>query len=70
MPPGFLAALALDGARVLGFATAWTTPTPFPADRCYPQVAAALGPGRAADLLCDGQEIDELAVHTRPRGSG
>ncbi|WP_435242685.1 GNAT family N-acetyltransferase [Streptomyces cucumeris] len=68
--PGFLAALAREGGTVVGFATAWTTPTPFPAGRCYPQIAAALGPDRTRDLLCGGQEVDELAVHTRARGLG
>ncbi|MEU0374403.1 hypothetical protein ABZ070_29935 [Streptomyces sp. NPDC006283] len=37
--PGFAAALALDGATVQGFCTAWRTPAALPEDRCYPQVA-------------------------------
>ncbi|MGW6009182.1 GNAT family N-acetyltransferase [Streptomyces sp. NPDC055210] len=68
--PGFTAALALTGSRVTGFATAWTTPAPFPADRCYPQAAAGLGPDRTAHWLCGAREIDELAVHPAARGTG
>ncbi|WP_407555254.1 GNAT family N-acetyltransferase [Streptomyces sp. Pv4-95] len=68
--PGFRAALALDEGTVLGFATAWTTPAPFPTTRCYPQAAAALGAARTTAWLCGAQEIDELAVHTQARGSG
>ncbi|MEV6318090.1 GNAT family N-acetyltransferase [Streptomyces sp. NPDC051776] len=68
--PGFVAALARDGARVLGFATAWTTPDPFPADRGYPLAAAALGPERTGSWLCGAREVDELAVRTRARGLG
>ncbi|WP_461011352.1 GNAT family N-acetyltransferase [Streptomyces capparidis] len=65
---GFTAAVALDGTRALGFVTAWTTPTPFPADRRYPEAAAALGPERTEAWLCGGREVDELAV--RPGGQG
>ncbi|MGK5627881.1 N-acetyltransferase family protein [Streptomyces sp. URMC 123] len=68
--PGFLAALALAGDTVLGFATAWTTPAPFPTDRCYAEAAAALGPERTRAWLCGGQEVDELAVRTRAHGGG
>ncbi|SCK25679.1 Acetyltransferase (GNAT) family protein [Streptomyces sp. WMMB 714] len=68
--PGFAAALALNGARLLGFAVGWTTPTPFPSGRCYPQVAAALGPLRTEEWLCGGMEVDELAVGTAARGRG
>jgi GNAT superfamily N-acetyltransferase len=73
--PGFTAALALAGdtgtaGTVVGFATAWTTPAPFPGDRSYAQVAAALGPERVAAWLCGGLEIDELAVAAPARGAG
>ena len=71
--PGFTAALALDtdaADSVVGFATAWTTPAPFPGDRSYAQVAAALGPERVAAWLCGGLEIDELAVAAPARGAG
>ncbi|MFI1678523.1 GNAT family N-acetyltransferase [Streptomyces sp. NPDC020607] len=67
---GFTAALALDGEAVLGWATAWTTPTPFPTSRSYPQISAALGAERAAAWLCGGREVDELAVSSRARGTG
>ncbi|WP_190127768.1 GNAT family N-acetyltransferase [Streptomyces mashuensis] len=68
--PGFDAVLAVDGTRVLGFATTWITPDPFPAGRCYPQVAAMLGSRRARKWLCGGREVDELAVHSEARGRG
>ncbi|MFF8725704.1 GNAT family N-acetyltransferase [Streptomyces sp. NPDC015171] len=68
--PGFTAALALDGEEAAGFATAWTTPAPFPTDRCHPQAAAGLGPGRTAEWLCGAREIDELAVRPAARGAG
>ncbi|MEU6166960.1 GNAT family N-acetyltransferase [Streptomyces tanashiensis] len=68
--PGFTAALALDGNAVLGWATAWTTPSPFPTGRCHPQISAALGKHRTADWLCGAREVDELAVATPARGTG
>ncbi|WP_405801901.1 GNAT family N-acetyltransferase [Streptomyces sp. NBC_01506] len=68
--PGFVAALAFDGETVRGFATAWTTPPVFPAGRCYPQVAAALGPRRTTEWLCGGREVDELAVASAAHRSG
>ncbi|GAA5065103.1 GNAT family N-acetyltransferase [Streptomyces similanensis] len=68
--PGFTAALAFDGPSLVGFATAWTTPTPFPADRCYPQAAVALGRSRTEEWLCGAREIDEIAVRPAARGSG
>ncbi|MFI8253118.1 GNAT family N-acetyltransferase [Streptomyces filamentosus] len=68
--PGFTAALALEGGTVLGWATAWTTPSPFPTGRCHPQISAALGERRTADWLCGAREVDELAVATRARGAG
>lgn len=68
--PGFTAALALDGDTVLGWATAWTTPSPFPTGRCYPPISAALGKRRTAGWLCGAREVDELAVATRARGAG
>ncbi|MDN3261281.1 GNAT family N-acetyltransferase [Streptomyces sp. CSDS2] len=68
--PGFTAALAFAGRNLVGFATAWDTPAPFPADRCYPQAAAGLGPGRTEQWLCGARETDELAVRTTARGTG
>ncbi|HWU09353.1 MAG TPA: GNAT family N-acetyltransferase [Streptomyces sp.] len=68
--PGFTAALALDGGTVSGFATAWTTPAPFPSGRSYGHVAEALGPDRTAAWLCGGVEVDELAVAPAARGTG
>lgn len=68
--PGFTAGVALDEHTVLGWATAWSTPEPFPAERCSPQVAAALGAQRSQDWLCGAREVDELAVASRARGTG
>lgn len=68
--PGFTAALAFRSGEVVGFATAWTTLTPFPTGRCYPQAAAGLGPERTVDWLCGAREIDELAVRADARGTG
>lgn len=68
--PGFIAAIALEGTDITGFTTGWTTPEPFPADRCYPQAAAGLGAGRALSWLCGAREIDELAVRPGAQGSG
>ncbi|MET8174547.1 GNAT family N-acetyltransferase [Streptomyces clavifer] len=68
---GFTAALALDDAdAVTGFATAWTTPDAFPADRSYGQVAATLGPDRVAAWLCGAVQVDEPAVAPTARGTG
>ncbi|MGW5096260.1 GNAT family N-acetyltransferase [Streptomyces nodosus] len=68
--PGFTAALAFAGPDLLGFATAWATPAPFPTDRCYPQAAAGLGQDRTDEWLCGAREIDELAVRPSSRGTG
>lgn len=74
--PGFVAALALnrddggDVESVVGFATAWTTPSPFPAVRSYPRISAALGPERTAEWLVGALEVDELALGPRARGAG
>ncbi|WP_215449683.1 GNAT family N-acetyltransferase [Streptomyces sp. ATCC 21386] len=69
--PGFIAALAFtDAEQVAGFVTAWTTPAPFPTDRCHPQAAAGLGPERTLAWLVGAREIDELAVRTTARGTG
>ncbi|GGT78571.1 MULTISPECIES: GNAT family N-acetyltransferase [Streptomyces] len=67
---GFTAATAVRDGEIVGFATAWTTPSPLPADRCYPQAAAGLGNDRTADWLCGAREIDELAVRPTARGTG
>ncbi|MFD5054133.1 GNAT family N-acetyltransferase [Streptomyces tendae] len=64
--PGFTAATAVRDGDVIGFATAWITPAPFPTDRCHPQAAAGLGAAYTADWLCGALEIDELAA----RGTG
>ncbi|MFJ3495313.1 GNAT family N-acetyltransferase [Streptomyces sp. NPDC086091] len=56
--------------RGAGFATAWTTPAPFPTDRRHPQAAAALGPRRTADWLCGALGVDELAVRPTAHGTG
>jgi len=68
--PGFTAALALDGATVGGFATAWTTPVVFPSGRSYGHAAQALGPDRVTAWLCGALEVDELAVSPGARGAG
>lgn len=68
--PGFAAALAFAGRDVLGFASGWTTLSPFPTDRCYPQAAARLGALRTEDWLCGAFEVDELAVRPGAHGSG
>lgn len=71
--PGFAAALALSGegaGTVVGFATAWTTPAPFPATRSYGVVAGALGPGRTADWLVGAVEVNEVALSPHARGTG
>ncbi|WLQ38431.1 GNAT family N-acetyltransferase (plasmid) [Streptomyces castrisilvae] len=67
---GFTAAGAFRGDTLVGLATAWTTPAPFPADRSYAQVAAAFGAGRTARWLCGSLEVDELALATAARGQG
>ncbi|MBM7170044.1 GNAT family N-acetyltransferase [Streptomyces sp. G44] len=68
--PGFSTALAQAGREVLGFACGWTTPRPFPVDRCYPQAAAGLGARRTEDWLCGAFEVDELAVRPGAHGHG
>ncbi|MDT0402583.1 MULTISPECIES: GNAT family N-acetyltransferase [Streptomyces] len=68
--PGFTAATAVRDGETIGFATAWTTPDPFPTNSSYPQVTAGLGPAYTADWLCGALEVDELAVRTAARGTG
>ncbi|MFG2949188.1 GNAT family N-acetyltransferase [Streptomyces adustus] len=68
--PGFTAVTAVRDAEVLGFATAWTTLSPFPSDRRYPQATAGLGPDHTTDWLVGALEIDELAVRPDARGTG
>ncbi|MFG3039232.1 GNAT family N-acetyltransferase [Streptomyces sp. NPDC048330] len=68
--PGFVAAVALDGDTVVGWAVGWTTPDPFPTDRSYPRIAAALGDVRTSAWLGGALEVDELAVASRARGTG
>ncbi|MCX4743994.1 GNAT family N-acetyltransferase [Kitasatospora sp. NBC_01287] len=69
--PGFTAATAYgEDGRLIGFATAWTTPRPFPADRCYAHVSGGLGQPRTRAWLCGAREVDELAVHPDHAGRG
>ncbi|MFD5200181.1 GNAT family N-acetyltransferase [Streptomyces sp. NPDC058375] len=68
--PGFTAAVATAEGAVTGFATAWTTPEVFPADRSYGQVAEALGAGRTRAWLCGALEVNELAVAPEAHGAG
>ncbi|MEU4097519.1 GNAT family N-acetyltransferase [Streptomyces sp. NPDC026673] len=68
--PGFTAAVACAGDELLGFATAWTTPSPFPSGRCYGLAHAALGTDRTAAWLCGAREVDELAVRPTAQGTG
>ncbi|MFD4246006.1 GNAT family N-acetyltransferase [Streptomyces sp. NPDC058525] len=68
--PGFVAALALDGDAVRGFATGRRTPGVFPSGGCHPQVSAGLGAERTKLWLCGAREVDELAVHGPARGRG
>ncbi|KOU77597.1 GCN5 family acetyltransferase [Streptomyces sp. XY593] len=67
---GFRTALAQSQAGIDGFATAWVTPSAFPANRAYGQVAAQLGRDRVKELLTGALEIDELAVRPYARGHG
>lgn len=62
--PGFTAAAAhrADG-RLVGFATAWTTPDPFPTQGSYPHATEGLGEQLTRELLHGALKIDELAVH-------
>lgn len=68
--PGFTAMLAERNGEIAGFATAWTTPAPFPTDRCYRRAAAALGAAHTARWLCGAREVDELAVRPAAHGAG
>ncbi|KOU03670.1 GNAT family N-acetyltransferase [Streptomyces californicus] len=68
--PGFTAAVSVSAGTVSGFATAWTTPEVFPADRSYGQVAEALGPERTRAWLCGALEVNELAVAPEAHGAG
>ncbi|MGW4652680.1 GNAT family N-acetyltransferase [Kitasatospora sp. NPDC004289] len=69
--PGFGAAVAVtEQGEPVGFATAWTTPDPFPTDRCYPLASSGLGDRRTRELLCGAREVNELAVHPEQAGRG
>ncbi|NEB94318.1 GNAT family N-acetyltransferase [Streptomyces bauhiniae] len=68
--PGFVAAVAVEEGLVGGFATARTTPAPFPTDRSYGQATAALGTERTHAWLCGALEIDELALRPAAQGTG
>ncbi|MFJ6655775.1 GNAT family N-acetyltransferase [Streptomyces sp. NPDC091377] len=68
--PGFAAAVAVREGEPVGFATGWTTLDPFPGDRSYPQVVAALGARDTADWLMGAREIDTLVVSHAAHGTG
>jgi len=65
-----LAVARNDDERVVGFATAWTTPDPFPTGRLYDTIAATLDPPVLRDRLVGRTEVDELAVHPAAGRSG
>lgn len=68
--PGVTAAGVFRYGVLVGLATAWTTPTPFPSGRCYAQAQAALGADRTTGWLCGSREVDELALARAARGQG
>ncbi|MEO3790672.1 GNAT family N-acetyltransferase [Nonomuraea sp. B10E15] len=67
--PGFVAVLAGQDGRPLGFGTAWPTRSPFPTGRAYDRVRGELGE-QAERLLVGALEVDELAVAPHARGRG
>ncbi|MFI6503755.1 GNAT family N-acetyltransferase [Nonomuraea typhae] len=67
---GFVAVLAVEEGRPRGFGTAWRTSAPFPRDRSYGEVLAALGPEAVERSLVGALEVDELAVAPHARGRG
>ncbi|MEU6237892.1 GNAT family N-acetyltransferase [Kitasatospora sp. NPDC047058] len=69
--PGFTAAAAhrTDG-RLVGFATAWTTPEPFPSEGSYRHAGAGLGAHGTRELLGGALKVDELAVRPDHAGQG
>jgi GNAT superfamily N-acetyltransferase len=70
--PGFVAwtANARRDGQLLGFATAWPTPEPFPTGRAYGKASRQLGPPRVRDWLVGSLEVDELAVLPAAQGQG
>ncbi|RAY16837.1 GNAT family N-acetyltransferase [Actinomadura craniellae] len=68
--PGFVAVTACREGVPVGFGTAWTTRSPFPTDRRYPDITARLGAERVTTWLIGSQEIDELAVSPGAQGLG
>ncbi|GAA3314349.1 GNAT family N-acetyltransferase [Nonomuraea dietziae] len=67
---GFRAVLATGDAGPCGFGTAWPTTSPFPTERSYGKVLAALGQDGTAHHLVGALEVDELAVAPHARGQG
>lgn len=67
--PGFVAVLAGQDGRPMGFGTAWPTRSPFPTGRAYDRVHAELG-DQAERRLVGALEVDELAVGPHARGRG
>jgi len=68
--PGFRGFVARSAAGIDGFATGWTTPAPFRADRSYGQVTELLGAERVAEVIVGAFEVDDLAVRPHARGTG
>jgi GNAT superfamily N-acetyltransferase len=68
--PGFVAFTAYQDGDLVGFATGWPTPPPFPDGRSYTAVANQYGHAWVNRWLVGAFEIDELAVSQRFQGRG
>lgn len=67
----FRLAVARSGnGAMLGFATAWTTPSPFPTTRMYTAIAEAIDAEAVRDRFIGCTEVDELAVRPDASGAG
>jgi ribosomal protein S18 acetylase RimI-like enzyme len=69
--PGARLVTARHDGELVGFATAWRTPSPFPTGgRSYDAIAQALGSEMVENRLAGTIEVDELAVAPRARRAG